>query len=232
MGEYKQNLTIKTWAEDDRPREKLVKLGRHALSDAELIAILIRAGTRKSSAVELSKQLLSMSGNNLNTLAKLTYNDIKKVKGIGLAKALSIIAALELGRRRKESELQRFEKITSSRDIYETARPLFLDLPLEEFWIFILNKGNRIIDKFNISKGGVSGTVVDARVIFKRAVELLASGIVLCHNHPSGNLYPSQNDIDLTRRLEDAGKLLEINVVDHLIICETGYYSFADERKL
>jgi DNA repair protein RadC len=229
MEEAEKTLTIKSWAEEDRPREKLLSKGRHVLTDAELIAILIGSGTRKESAVELSKRILSQFGNNLNELAKLSVNDLIKFKGIGEAKAISIVAALELGRRRKESETTKRDKITSSKDIFEVFRALFLDLPHEEFHVLLLNRSNLVIRKEFVSRGGVSGTVVDPKIIFKIALENLASSIVLCHNHPSGNLRPSDPDISLTKKLKEAGLLLEIPILDHLIISDTGYFSFADE---
>lgn len=228
MDENYTSLSIKTWAEEDRPREKLLTKGSGNLSEAELIAILIGSGNRVESAVELSKRILSSSGNNLNELGKLTSRDLMKFKGIGQAKAISILAALELGKRRRISEVKLKEKITSSADTHEYFQHL-VDLPNEEFWILLLNRANKIIIKQNISKGGISGTVADAKIIFKCALDHLASSLILCHNHPSGNLQPSEADIKLTRKLKEAGNLLDINVLDHVIIGETGYYSFADE---
>lgn len=222
-------MTIKNWAEEDRPREKLLSKGRHVLTDAELIAILIGSGTKKETAVELSKRILAHFGNNLNELAKLSVLDLTQFNGIGEAKALSIVAALELGRRRKETEAAKREKISTSKDIYEVFRPQFMDLPHEEFHILLLNRSNTIIAKEFISRGGIAGTVVDPKLIFKPALQQLASAIVLCHNHPSGNLRPSDQDISLTKKLKEAGMLLEIPVLDHLIISDTGYFSFADE---
>ena len=224
-----KSLTIKSWAEEDRPREKLLLKGRHVLSDAELIAILIGSGTKKESAVELSKRILSEFGNNLNELAKLSVHDLMKFKGIGEAKAISIVAALELGRRRKESETSKREKITSSKDIFEIFRPVFIDLPHEEFHVLLLNRSNNIIRKEFISRGGISGTTVDQKIIFKIALEHLSSSIILCHNHPSGNLKPSDMDISLTKKLKEAGTLLDIPILDHVIITDTSYFSFADE---
>lgn len=229
METVKENLPITAWAEDDRPREKLMSKGRHVLSDAELVAILIASGNTEETAVELSKRILNSVNNNLNELGKLTINDLTKFRGIGEAKAISIIAALELGRRRKETESTKREKITTSTGVYELFRPLLLDLPHEEFWVILLNRSSSIIKKEMISRGGVSGTVVDSKIIFKSAVENLASSVILCHNHPSGNTKPSEQDIQITKKLKEAGKLLEIPVLDHVIISETGYYSFADE---
>ncbi len=227
--DYADTRRILSWAEEDRPREKLLLKGKAALSDAELIAILIGSGTVELSAVDLSKVVLQQANNNLNELAKLTVKDLTKIKGIGEAKAISIIAALELGRRRKESEFVRKPKITSSADAYEQIKPYLLDLAHEEFWILLLNRANEVIRPMQISSGGVSGTVADPKMIFKVAVEYLASAIVLVHNHPSGNRTPSQADRDLTQKLKEAGKLLDIPVLDHLIFTETTYLSFADE---
>lgn len=227
--EEEKTLSIKSWAEEDRPREKLLIKGRHVLTDAELIAILIGSGTKKESAVELSKRILAHFGNNLNELAKLSVYDLVKFKGIGEAKAISIVAALELGRRRRESEPGKRERITSSRDIFQFMNAQFLDLPHEEFHVLLLNRSNAVIRKEFVSRGGVSGTVVDPKIIFKIALDNLASSIILCHNHPSGNLRPSEQDISLTKKIKEAGLLLEMPILDHLIITDTGYFSFADE---
>ena len=223
---------ILSWAEEDRPREKLMLKGRAALSDAELIAILIGSGTRELSAVDLSKQILHSVGNNLNELAKLSINDLMKFKGVGDAKAISIAAALELGRRRKESEVLKKAKITSSADAYHTIRPYLMDLSHEQFWVLLLNRANEVIRPFQVSIGGVAGTVADPKIIFKSAIEYLASAIILVHNHPSGNLTPSQPDKDLTKRVKEAGRLLDIPILDHLIFGDNGYFSFADEGVL
>ncbi len=223
------NLSIKKWAEEDRPREKLLQKGRHVLTDAELMAILIRSGTKKETAVEIARKILAELGNDLNALARLSVQDLVKFKGIGEAKALSIIAALELGRRRQGTEEVRRKKILTSRDIYEIFRPVFLDLPHEEFHVLYLNRSNTVIRKESVSRGGVSGTVVDPKIIFKQALLHQASSIVLCHNHPSGNLKPSNEDVSLTKKLKEAGNNLEIPVLDHLIFTDRGYYSFADE---
>ena len=220
---------ILSWAEEDRPREKLMLKGRAALSDAELIAILIGSGTRELSAVDLSKLILHSVGNNLNELAKLSINDLMKFKGVGDAKAISIAAALELGRRRKESEVVKKAKITSSGDAYQAMRPYLLDLSHEQFWVLLLNRASEVIRPFQVSIGGVAGTVADPKIIFKSAIEYLASAIILVHNHPSGNLTPSQADLDLTKRVKEAGRLLDIPILDHLIFGDNGYYSFADK---
>ncbi len=233
MQEYKKvNLTIKSWAEEDRPREKLMLKGKSALSDAELIAILIGSGNSDMSAVELSRSILNQVDNSLGELGKLSVNELKKFKGIGEAKALSVISALELGRRRKDAEPQKKTKINSSKDIYDLMKPYLLDLNHEEFWIVLLNRANIVLKQELISRGGVSGTVADPKLIFKSALENLASAVILVHNHPSGNTNPSDADIVLTRKMKDAGKLLEIPVLDHLIFTDLDYYSFADEGRL
>jgi DNA repair protein RadC len=226
------NLKIKDWALEDRPREKLLKKGIVSLSDAELIAILIGTGTRNESAVELAKKVLKNANNNLNELGKLEIKDLQKNKGIGEAKAIIITAALELGRRRKATDIIQKQKISSSNDVFEIFQPLLGDLPHEEFWILLLNRSNKIIDRFKISQGGISGTVIDARLILKTAIEKLASSIILCHNHPSGNKMPSDADDSITKKLVDGGKLLDIKVLDHLIISDTQFFSYADEGKL
>jgi DNA repair protein RadC len=227
-----ESLPIKAWSEDDRPREKLASLGRSALSDAELVAIIIGSGSRNESAVELSKRILYSIDNNLNELGKVTITDLMKFKGVGEAKAITIVAALELGRRRKEKEPKVKPKIASSKDAFDVVFPVLSDLPHEEFWIILLKQNNQIIDTVCISRGGVSGTVADAKLIFKITLDKLASSIILCHNHPSGNLKPSKSDINLTRKLKEGGKLLDIAVLDHLIIGDTTYYSFADEGSM
>ena len=229
MENNNNKLTIKSWAEADRPREKLLLKGKHSLSEAELLAILIRSGNRNESAVELSKNILNSVSNDLNELGKLSVKDLMKFKGMGEAKALSIIAALELDRRRRETNGIKKEKITSSKDIVEIFQAMLSDIPHEEFWVLLLNRANKIISKHNVSSGGISGTVVDSKIIFKLAIENLASSEILCHNHPSGNTKPSDADIKLTKQIKDAGKLLEIIILDHVIITERGFYSFADE---
>ncbi len=222
-------LGIKFWAEEDRPREKLMGKGRHVLTEAELIAILIGSGSRDETAVELSKRILASVGNNLNDLGKLNINELIKFKGIGEAKAISVMAAMELGRRRKESEIVKRYKITVSKDVYDIMHPILVDLPHEEFWLLILNRANLVIKKELISRGGVSGTVVDTKIIFKVAVENYACSIIICHNHPSGNLKPSEADVRITKNIKEAGKLMDIPLLDHLIITENEFYSFADE---
>jgi DNA repair protein RadC len=229
MESYKLVKGIRSWAEDDRPREKLLLKGKSASSDAELIAILIGSGNTEETAVDLSKRILQSLNNNLSELGKLTVKDLMQFKGIGEAKAISIIAALELGRRRKDADPEKRVKITDSRSAFDTIYPHLGDLNHEEFWVIFLNRANAVIGKQNISKGGVSGTVVDPKVVFKMAVQFPASGIILAHNHPSGNLKPSQADHQLTRKLKEAGKALDIPVLDHLIIGERDYFSFVDE---
>jgi DNA repair protein RadC len=225
-------LNIKSWAEEDRPREKLLLKGTSALSDTELIAILLGTGTALMSAVDVAKTILQSVGNNLDDLARLSVKDLTKIKGIGEAKAITIVSALELGRRRKESITQTRPKISGSKDAYDLLKGDLMDIAHEEFWVVLLNRANRIIKKHQISLGGVHGTVADPKIIFKLALEELASGIIVAHNHPSGNLTASQQDIDLTKKLKEAGKLLEIQLLDHLIIAGKNYYSFADEGLL
>ena len=223
------NLTIKSWAEEDRPREKLLLKGKSILSDAELIAIVIGSGTPSLSAVEVAKQILSKVGNDLGALARLTVKDLTQFKGIGEAKAINIIAALELGRRNIGNEKISKPKITSSSDVYQMMKPHLHDLSHEEFWVLILNRGNQVIKKQQISSGGVSGTVADPKIIFRSALGELASAIILVHNHPSGNLSPSGQDVELTKKMKRAGEALEIVVLDHVIFSDDGFYSFADE---
>jgi DNA repair protein RadC len=229
MSETSNHLNILSWAEEDRSREKLLLKGKSALSDAELIAILIGSGTRSISAVDVAKMILSAADYNLNKLAKFSVKDLQKIKGIGEAKAITIVSALELGRRRKESDFSEKVKITCSNDIYQLIKPELIDLPKEEFWIILLNRANQLIKKEQISSGGISGTVADPKIIFKAALDQYASSIILVHNHPSGNLKPSRADLDLTSKMKSAGKLLEIPVLDHIIFSDEGYLSFADD---
>ena len=232
MADYEQKITIKLWAEEDRPREKLSLQGRRSLSDAELIAILIGSGNREESAVDLSKRILYACENDLNLLSKLSIQDLSKFKGIGEAKAISIISALELGRRRKETLQQEYVLVHSSKDVYSAIKSQLADLNHEEFWILLLNRANKITSKHLISKGGRAGTVADPKIIFNVALQNHATSIILAHNHPSGNLKPSQADIDLTRKLKTAGTYLDLPVLDHLIITDTGFFSFTDEGML
>lgn len=223
------HFPITNWSEDDKPREKLMLKGKSALSDAELIAILIGSGSRDESAVELSKKILKSVDNNLNAIGKLSVSQLMHFKGIGEAKAISIIAALELGRRRRAEEAVELTKITSSKMIFEVMQPIIGELAHEEFWIVYLNNSNKIISKSQLSKGGITGTLVDVRLVFKMALEMGATGLILCHNHPSGALTPSDADKQITRKLKLAGDSLEIKVLDHLIVTETNYFSFVDE---
>lgn len=219
---------ITNWAEDDRPREKLMIKGKNALSDAELIAILIGSGSRNESAVQLSKRILSNFDNNLNALGKLSIKQLTEFKGIGEAKAISIIAAMELGRRRREMEAIELKQIGSSKSVFEIMQPIIGELQHEEFWILYLNYSNKVIAKSQLSKGGITGTVVDIRIVFKIALEQNATSIILSHNHPSGKLQPSDADIAITKKIKMAGQQLDIPVLDHLIITEKGFYSFND----
>jgi DNA repair protein RadC len=222
-------LSIKSWAEEDRPREKMLTKGKAALTDAELIAILIGSGSVDENAIELGKRILSSVNDNLSELGKRSIKELMTFKGIGEAKAITIAAAVEIGRRRQFSDMVQRDRITNSRDIYDIMLPHLIDLQYEEFWILMLNQANHITRRERISTGGVTGTVVDSKMVFKAAIEALAPSIILIHNHPSGNLKPSQADIDLTRKLKEAGKVLDIKVLDHVIVAHTGYYSFVDE---
>lgn len=225
---YKK-LSIKEWAVEDRPREKMLAKGIRSLSEAELIAILIGSGNLEESAVEVSRRIMASVNNNLNELGKKTIADFQKFKGIGPAKAITIAAAMELGRRRKESEPEEKPKIVTSDDGANIFKPLLSDLPHEEFWVLLLNRNNLAIDKFMVSQGGLTGTVIDVRLILKTALEKLACSIILCHNHPSGNLMPSQQDKEITSKIRDAGRMMDIPVLDHLIIAGDRHFSFADE---
>ncbi|MGX5689887.1 RadC family protein [Arcticibacter tournemirensis] len=229
METYNQKITIKSWAEEDRPREKLLTQGRRNLSDAELTAILIGSGNREETAVELSRRILHSLDNDLDKLGRLSVNELSKFKGIGEAKAITIIAALELGRRRRESESQKVERITGSRDVFTLMSRYFADLNHEEFWIVLLSRANNVLSRHLISKGGQSGTIADPKIIFQTALENHAASMILSHNHPSGNLKPSQADINLTRKLCEAGSLLDMPVLDHLIFANQSFFSFADE---
>jgi DNA repair protein RadC len=229
MENVRKNLPINLWSEDDKPREKLLLKGNTALSDAELLAILIGSGSRDESAVDLSKRILAAQQNNLNQLARLSISDLKKFKGIGEAKAITIMAALELGRRRRLEEALEIPKVTDSRTVYELLQPLMGDLNHEEFWIVYLSQSNKVIGKWLASKGGITSTLVDVRLVLKKALELSATGIILSHNHPSGKREPSQSDKDLTRKMMDAAKVMDIQVLDHLIVTDHSYFSFADE---
>jgi DNA repair protein RadC len=227
--EVLQHIPIRDWAEDDRPREKLLLKGKQALSDAELIAILLGSGSRNETAVQLAQRILRENNNNLYELAKLSVNDLQKYKGIGEAKAIAIMAALELGRRKKESETPEYTVVRTSIDAYKHIESKLSDLPHEEFWILLLNRAHKITRTELVSRGGVSGTVADVRMMLKSAVENLASAIVLAHNHPSGNIKPSDADIQLTRKVKEAANLFDIQLLDHIIVGEGAYYSFTDD---
>lgn len=232
MDKYVNRVPIKNWAEDDRPREKLLLKGKNSLSDAELLALLLGTGNRNESALDVGKCILREVKGNLVELSRLGINDLTGFKGIGKAKAIIIIAAMELGRRRNEAEVIAKDKITNSNDAFNIFRSTIADLPYEEFWIILLNKANRVIRKCIISEGGVSGTVVDPKKIFKIALDNRASSIILGHNHPSGNIQPSEADQKITKKIREAGILLDVSVLDHLIIGDEKYYSFADEGAL
>ena len=230
--ESKNSFSIKHWSEDDRPREKLLNKGRAALSDAELVAILIGSGSKNESAVELCKRILASVDNNLNELGKLSIQQLMAFKGIGEAKAITIAAALELGRRRRVEEALEKKKITSSTSVFELMQPLIGELQHEEFWIVYLNNSNKVIQKQQLSKGGITGTLVDVRLVLKQALELNATGIILVHNHPSGTLKPSEADKQLTKKLKIAAESMDMKVLDHVIVTEKAYFSFADEALL
>lgn len=229
MQEKHTSFSIKHWAEDDKPREKLLGKGRNALSDAELVAILIGSGNREESAVELAKRILAHTGNNLNKLGRLSIPQLMQFKGIGTAKAVTISAALELGRRRRELDVSGIVSINSSRNAFELLYPLIGDLPHEEFWIVYLNNSNKVLHKEQLSKGGITGTLVDVRLVLKQALERGAVGLILAHNHPSGTLKPSNSDKQITEKLKSAAQTLDIKVLDHLVITQNAYFSFADE---
>ncbi len=226
------SFPITNWAEDDKPREKLMLKGKNALSDAELIAILIGSGSRNESAVDLSKRVLASVDNNLNALGKHSLEQLCKFKGIGEAKAISIIAAMELGRRRRTEETIELKKITSSKEVFNLMQPIIGELAHEEFWILYLNNANKVLHKAQLSKGGMTGTVVDIRIVFKMALEQNATSIILVHNHPSGNLKPSDEDISITNKLKLAGEHLQISIQDHVIVTENGHFGFRDENLL
>ena len=232
MESYDQKISIKAWAEEDRPREKLSNQGRRSLSDAELIAILIGSGNVNESAVELSKRILYACSYDLNQLARLSISDLSKFKGIGEAKAITIIAALEIGRRRKESVRAQLIQVNTSIDVYECIASQYKDLNHEEFWILLLNRANKITSRHLVSKGGQAGTIADPKIIFNIALENHTASICVTHNHPSGNLKPSHADLELTRKFRSAGQFLYIPVLDHLIITDQGFLSFADEGLL
>lgn len=225
-------MGIKSWALDDRPREKLLSKGQASLSDAELLGIIIGSGTKEGSAVELGKKILGSVANSLSEVSRLSVSDLTRFKGIGIARAINIVAALELGRRRRFSESITRKTVTSSRDAFELMHSVLSDVVYEEFWIITLNRGNMVKRTIRISEGSVAGTVADPKKIFKLALEDNASAIILCHNHPSGAIKPSENDIRITRKCKEAGIFMELPVLDHLIIGDDSFFSFADEGLL
>lgn len=232
MQEKPVSFSIKNWSDDDKPREKLLNKGRSALSDAELIAILIGSGSRAESAVELSKRILASVDNNLNELGRLSVPQLMQFKGIGEAKAVSIAAALEMGRRRRGEDALKVDKISSSKDAFEILQPIIGELEHEEFWILYLNNSNKVLQKSQLSKGGITGTLVDVRIVMKQTLELGAVGLILAHNHPSGTLKPSRADKEITQKIKKASESLDIKVLDHLIVTQKDYFSFADNQLL
>lgn len=224
----KTKRTIKCWADDDRPREKLILKGRNSLSDAELVAIILGSGSTNKSAVELAQEILEHANNDLTSFSKYTLHDLKKFKGVGEAKAVGILAALELGRRRKDVDTPRRIKIRSSQQVYEHMSSLMQDLLHEEFYVLLLNRANEILQTRQISVGGMSGTVADGKVIFRQALESGAQALILVHNHPSGQLQPSDADRSLTKKMTEFGKYIDLPVLDHVIFTDNGYFSFAD----
>lgn len=229
----KERLRIKEWAAEDRPREKMLLKGPAALSDVELLAILIGSGTQKETAVQLAQRILRYSSNSLVSLGKLTVNELMaNFKGIGEAKAVTIVAALELGRRRAGKEGLKREQIRSSNDSYLLFYPLLCDLTHEELWAVYLDRAGKITEKVKVSQGGIFGTVADVRIILKSAIQTLSSGIILCHNHPSGNLTPSKQDDEMTFRLQKAAEMMDIQLLDHIILSDNRYYSYADEGRI
>lgn len=225
-------MSIKFLAEDDRPREKFLLKGKNAVSDAELLAIIMGSGSRNESAVELARRILDSVGNNFHELSKLSLQDLMKFKGVGEAKAISIATALEIGRRRASQEVPERKEIGKSLDAYEIFRPYLSDLNTEEFWAIFLNQKNKVIKTKQLTSGGISSSIVDIRVLYKTALEVFAVGIIVAHNHPSGNLKPSQEDLKITKQISDAGNILNIKLLDHLILSQTSYFSFADENFL
>lgn len=232
MSESSNSFSIKHWSQDDQPREKLRDKGKSSLSDAELVAILISVGSKEESAVDLCKRILASVDNNLNALGKLSLKQLMAFKGIGEAKAITIAAALELGRRRKLEDAVRQEKISGSRDVFYIMQPMLGELSHEEFWILYLNNSNKVLQKQQLSKGGITGTLVDVRLVLKQALEVGAIALILCHNHPSGTLKPSEADKNITQKIKIAASSIDMKVLDHVIITEKEYFSFADEQIL
>lgn len=221
--------TLKSWAVEERPREKVMANGIQYLSDAELLAILMGSGTRNTTAVELARKILGGVSNNLHELGRQSISDLQKVKGVGPAKAISLLAAMELGRRRSGTPQADKIPVKSSETVFQVFHPLMGDLDHEEFWLLMLNRANRVLGRFKVSQGGLSGTVIDTRIILKKALDNLASSIIVCHNHPSGNKQPSDADVKITEKLKKAAEMLEIKLLDHIIIADKSYFSFADE---
>lgn len=232
METYQSKSTIKEWAEDDRPREKLLLKGRNALSDAELLAIIIGSGVPDRSALDLARDILELANNNLVELGKLQVKDLQKIKGIGEARAVTVIAAVELGARRRAAEGMTKLQVTSSKQAADIFQAILGDLAYEEFWILLLNRAQKVMGKHLISRGGITGTVADIRLIFKKAIEYNACNLIVCHNHPSGNLKASEEDKRLTKKIAEAGKIMDIPLLDHIIITDTNYFSFADQGLL
>ncbi len=228
MNDYKSHA-LKSWAVEERPREKVIANGVQYLSDSELLAILLGSGTQNMTAVELARHILKKAGNSLHELGKQTVGDLQKIKGVGPAKAISILAAMELGRRREGMSLAEKIPVKSSETVYNLFHPLVGDLEHEEFWLLMLNRANRVLGRFKVSQGGLSGTVIDTRIILKKALDNLASSIIVCHNHPSGNIQPSDADVKITDKLKKASEMVEIKLLDHVIIADKSYFSFADE---
>jgi DNA repair protein RadC len=224
--------SIKTWSVNDRPREKFIQKGKDTLSDTELVAILIRSGTPDRSALVVAKEILLLANDNLSALAKMKLKDFISVKGIGNTKAITLMAALELGRRRRLSEAEHRDNISSSKDAFDLMQPLLEDLEVEQFWVLYLNNANKVLAKLNISQGGMTATVVDVRMLLKKALELNSTGLILCHNHPSGTLRASEADCKLTEKVKVAAKLMDIQLLDHIIVTDQSYFSFADEGKV
>ena len=227
-----KKTTIKSWAIDDRPREKLISKGASVLSSAELLAILISSGNKQESAVDLSKRILESVHHNIHELAKLSLNKLTAFKGIGPAKAIAIMTALELGKRRQLEIFIENPKISSSKKVFSVMQPLIGALPHEEFWVLYLNNSNKVLSKDQLSKGGITATLVDVRLLFKKAIEISAVAIIICHNHPSGNTNPSAEDKVLTKKIKEGGLSLDIKLLDHLIITEKSYFSFADNGEI
>lgn len=225
-------MSLKFLAEDDRPREKFLFKGKNALSDAELLAIIMGSGSREESAVELARKILQSVENNWHHLSRLQIADLMKFKGVGEAKAISIAAALEIGRRRAAQEIPERTQIKSSNDIFVLLSPFLSDLQTEEFWAIFLNQNNRVLGKSQLSSGGINQSVVDVRILFKAAIDQFATALVIAHNHPSGNLKPSTEDVKITKQIAEAGKILNIQLLDHVIIAQNSYFSFADESML